>query len=174
MPSFTLPYRAVANYQGYGDVLMPDPAQDAAVIAAWQTYGESTTTPAKHAPAVSPSSISVRVLNGSGVAGQARTAADRLRFAGFSVAGYGNAPTVRQGASVVTYGTGSWQAAQTVAARVGGPVIVQPDAQAGSTVTLTTGTAFTSVAVSAPAPPAALPPGVASGAAVPPWDPTPC
>jgi len=41
MPSFILPSRAVSNYQSYGDVLMPDPSQDAAVIAAWESYGSS-------------------------------------------------------------------------------------------------------------------------------------
>jgi len=39
VPSFTLPYRAVLGYGSFGDVLFPEPGQDAQVIAAWQNYG---------------------------------------------------------------------------------------------------------------------------------------
>jgi LCP family protein required for cell wall assembly len=39
VPSFTLPNRAVLGYRGFGDVLLPEPAQDAQVVAAWQQYG---------------------------------------------------------------------------------------------------------------------------------------
>ena len=39
VPSFTLPYRAVIGYGSFGDVLLPEPSQDAQVIAAWQNYG---------------------------------------------------------------------------------------------------------------------------------------
>ena len=38
IPSWTLPSRAVNNYEGYGDVLFPVSSQSA-VIAAWQSYG---------------------------------------------------------------------------------------------------------------------------------------
>jgi LCP family protein required for cell wall assembly len=172
MPSFTLPYTAANNYRGYGDVLLPDAAADAAVIAAWLNYGASPSS----APTVPPASISVRILNGSGVAGQARTAADRLRSLGFAVTGYATAPATTTGASVVAYGPKLKQAAQTVAAHLGGPVTFRADAHGGSTVTVTTGTAFTGVTGSsagsgtatgaAPATPAASP--------LPPWDPTPC
>jgi LCP family protein required for cell wall assembly len=39
VPSFTLPYRAVNGYGGFGDVLLPVPTDDAQVIAAWVQYG---------------------------------------------------------------------------------------------------------------------------------------
>ena len=39
IPSWTLPYRAVNGYHGFGDVLLPDPAAQAQVVAAWQSYG---------------------------------------------------------------------------------------------------------------------------------------
>src|SRR5438105_2272023 len=39
VPSFTLPYRAVNGYRGFGDVLLPVPTEDAQVIAAWVQYG---------------------------------------------------------------------------------------------------------------------------------------
>ena len=53
VPSFTLPYRAVNGYGSFGDVLLPEPGQDAQVIAAWQQYGApggSQTTTASTAP----------------------------------------------------------------------------------------------------------------------------
>ena len=50
MPSFTLPYRAINGYRGFGDVLMPEPAQDAQVIATWTHYG----TPGSQRTATSP------------------------------------------------------------------------------------------------------------------------
>ncbi|MBV8160849.1 MAG: LCP family protein [Acidimicrobiia bacterium] len=42
VPSFTLPYRAVNGYRGFGDVLLPVQSQDAQVIAAWQQFGAPT------------------------------------------------------------------------------------------------------------------------------------
>jgi LCP family protein required for cell wall assembly len=49
IPSWTLPYRAVNNYKGYGDVLFPVSSQ-ASVIAAWQSYGASAPKAAAGAP----------------------------------------------------------------------------------------------------------------------------
>jgi LCP family protein required for cell wall assembly len=43
VPSFVLPYREVNGYGGFGDVLFPETAQAAQVIAAWQSYGAPTT-----------------------------------------------------------------------------------------------------------------------------------
>jgi LCP family protein required for cell wall assembly len=170
IPSFTMPYRAVNNDGTYGDVLMPEPAQDAAVIAAWQQSGR-----AAPAPAVPPASVRVQVLNGSGVAGQAQATADRLRSAGFAVVGFATAPSAQHGPSIVAYGPGETKkAAQTVAAEVGGAVTVRSDSHAGDTVILTTGRDFTGVT--------AAPAGGSSTAAtvqaaaetVPPWDPKAC
>ena len=39
VPSFTLPYREANGYGSFGDVLLPDTAQDTQVIAAWQQFG---------------------------------------------------------------------------------------------------------------------------------------
>jgi LCP family protein required for cell wall assembly len=53
VPSFSLPNQAVLGYRGFGDVLLPQPAQDAQVIAAWQSYGAPASqpqTPASTAP----------------------------------------------------------------------------------------------------------------------------
>jgi hypothetical protein len=55
VPSFTLPYRAVNGYPGFGDVLLLVSAGDAQVIAAWVQYGaprgSARTAPAAPAPA---------------------------------------------------------------------------------------------------------------------------
>jgi LCP family protein required for cell wall assembly len=173
MASFTLPYTAANNYRGYGDVLLPDPSADAAVIAAWLNYGASTST----TPPVPPASITVRVLNGSGVSGQARTAADRLRSLGFSISAYATAPTTVRGASVVAYGPGMKRAAQTVAAHLAGPVSLRADGHAVTTVTVTTGTAFAGVIGSSSSSAAAAGTagsGIPAPSALAPWDPTPC
>ena len=52
VPSFTLPYQIANGYRGFGDVLLPQAAQDAQVIAAWQNYGApaSPQVPSSTAP----------------------------------------------------------------------------------------------------------------------------
>jgi len=50
VPSFTLPYREVNGYGGFGDVLLPIPAQDSQVIDAWKTYGAPAPAPAAAQP----------------------------------------------------------------------------------------------------------------------------
>ena len=179
MPSFTLPYRSVNNYRGFGDVLLPDETQDQTVIAAWQSYGAAAKSPSKSSPpGVAPKDVTVRVLNGSGVAGQAQAAADQLRSQGFAIEGYGTSPVAQRGPTIVTYGAGSKPAAMAVADRLIGSATIRYDPKAGSTVVVTTGSGFTGVrAVPTPAVPPApgSPPAAATTAtAVPPWDPTPC
>ncbi len=180
MPSWTLPYRAVNGYGSYGDVLMPDPPQDAQVIAAWQSYGAPSSGGPPPATTVALASVTVRVLNGSGTAGQAQRTADGLAAAGFKVADVGTAPSSAPAASSsVAYGPGHQVEARTLAAHLQGPVTVSQDASLKtSTLVLTTGSNL----VEAPSGPTAssVPPSTAIGraapdAAKPPaWDPTPC
>jgi LCP family protein required for cell wall assembly len=184
MPSFTMPYTIANNYGQFGDVLMPQPSQDAAVISAWLNSVQSNAGKSTTASTVPPASVTVRVLNGSGVSGQAKAVSDELHSTGFRVAGYGNASSPQHGATVVAYGSGFKAAAQTVAADLDGPVALQADATAGSTVIVTTGTSFAGVRSSAPVTsPASTPPSAATSAAasaaaaasaIPPWDPRPC
>lgn len=179
MPSWTLPYHAVAGYGGYGDVLMPDPSQDAAVIAAWQGYGTSGSPPAAAGPA--PGSISVRVLNGSGVAGQAQRTASALRADGFSVTGFATGAG-GGAATTVAHAPGDAAAAQVVAAALVGQVrLVSDHTLARGTVVVTTGSALGGVRPAAASPPGAAAGGGAGTAAAappaataPPWDPKPC
>jgi LCP family protein required for cell wall assembly len=178
MPSWTLPYVAANNYESFGDVLLPDRTQDAAVIAAWMAYGAS----GGGSPAVSsvpPGSVTVRVLNGSGRAGQAASIADGLRRAGFAVSGYATASTLGNTSSIVAYAKGHKAGAQAVAERLDGPVTLQQDKTlTGSAVVLTTGSQLTAVSGAtgsgsgaASASPAAAAPDAST---TPPWDPTPC
>jgi LCP family protein required for cell wall assembly len=185
MPSFTMPYRVANNYRQFGDVLLPEPAQDAAAVNAWQSSVAATSgQAATPAPTVAPSSVTVKVLNGSGVAGQARAVADQLHAAGFAVTGYGNSPALVRGATVVAYGPGLKAAAQTVAAHLSGPISLAAQSTAGATVVVTTSSSFAGVTT----PPtvnsgsANAGPSAAAGAAaaatdansIPAWDPRPC
>ncbi len=188
MPSFTMPYSVANNYGQFGDVLLPEPTQDAAVIDAWQGSVASSSGAATTASTVQPASVSVRVLNGSGVSGQARTVANQLSASGFKIAGFGNAPATQRGASVVAYGPGLESAAKTVAAHLTGSVTLKSDRSAGSTVVVTTGTAFVGITGGASAsssgpgsgsgsPPSSAASAVAAASAassIPPWDPRPC
>jgi LCP family protein required for cell wall assembly len=172
IPSWTLPYRAVNNYGSYGDVLMPDSAQDRLVIAAWSSYRPPS---AKSTPpsTVAPSSVTVRVLNGSGTAGQAALAAQAMRSAGFQVSGYATAAAAGHPATTVAYPAGDRAQAQTVAGYLQGPVaLTQTNTGTAGLIIVTTGTSFGGVASPhASASPATT---VAPDTARPPWDPTAC
>ena len=69
---------------------------------------------------VAPRDIRVTVLNGTGVRGQAATAADALRGVGFRVAGTGNADGTAFERTVVRYAPGDEAAAATLAASLHG------------------------------------------------------
>jgi LCP family protein required for cell wall assembly len=70
---------------------------------------------------VAPSAISLRVLNATTTNGLAAKAASQLSGRGFRVSGTGNAPTGSDPSkTVVLYGSGRAQSAQTVAASVPG------------------------------------------------------
>jgi LCP family protein required for cell wall assembly len=76
-----------------------------------------------------PSSVRLRVENGSGRSGEVRAAAYRLAAAGFAVTGIGD--TARSATTVIRYGAGQEAAATLVRARVVGPVELraEPDLQ---------------------------------------------
>ena len=67
-----------------------------------------------------PSSVRLRVENGSGRSGEVRAAAYRLAAAGFAVTGIGD--TARTPVTIIRYGAGQEAAATLVRARVAGPV----------------------------------------------------
>lgn len=80
---------------------------------------ESLTKPPAAVPkklTVPPASIRVTVLNGTGIARRAASAADDLRTVGFRVAGTGNADRATYDKTVVRYAPGDEAAAATLAA----------------------------------------------------------
>ncbi|HZB32043.1 MAG TPA: LCP family protein, partial [Streptosporangiaceae bacterium] len=71
-------------------------------------------------PKVPPSQVSVRVLNGGGVPGQAQRVADQLKEQGYKVVAVGNAPGGSGGGTKVLFGPGAEAAAATLAGIVPG------------------------------------------------------
>ena len=189
IPSWTMPYKAVSGYRGLGDVLLPEQAQDAQVISQWESYQAPSAKapggqPKQSTPStLAPSQVTLTVLNGSGVQGQAARAATELKAAGFTVTSYSTAAVLDHTASVVSYAPGHQAEARTVAAHVEGKVTVVEDSTlGGSPVVLTTGTDFAGVA-GAPATAGGTTSTTAAGGSsstapqtnqLPPWDPTVC
>ena len=92
---------------------------------------------------VPPSSIPVRVLNGTGAQGIAHQVANSLAAEGF-IASAGNAGSSSYTTSVVLYGSSRVQSSMTVAAAVPGSTR-QLDTSLGNTVELIVGSNFTKV-----------------------------
>jgi LCP family protein required for cell wall assembly len=134
--------------------------------AAATPQGEPAEPPAPPAPGapqpltVAPGGITLDVLNGTGTAGLAATAADALRGQGFTVGAVGNeAGAVDR--TVVRHGPNTAEQARTVAAAVPGAVL-QPTDGIGDAVQLVIGPNYTSVVpVQVPAPGAAPAPTAA-------------
>ncbi|MGY2126859.1 LCP family protein [Blastococcus sp. SYSU DS0617] len=101
---------------------------------------------------VDPGSVTVQVLNGSGVSGAAADAAAALTGAGFDVGAEGNAESTDL--TTVRHRTGADAAAGLVAAQVPGAVVTVDDDLPEGTVALVIGADFEGIgqAVSAPAP----------------------
>ncbi|WP_244181558.1 LCP family protein [Streptomyces curacoi] len=146
IPSDRLTFLTVPNYPREADV-----ATDRANVV-WQypQAAELFTSLAKdrevdkkrlEADAKDPlyaSSVRVQVLNGTGVSGLAATVAGKLREAGLTVTGTGNAPETT-GTTTVTYPAGLEKSAKALAARLPGVRATQaPDATA-DVVTLVVG-----------------------------------
>ena len=88
----------------------------------WQAFREDTPYPPKtSAPTgqkpltVAPDQVRVKVLNGTGVAGRARTVADQLAALGFVIAGVGSAPTSDVAVTTVSADPSRSEAARTLA-----------------------------------------------------------
>jgi LCP family protein required for cell wall assembly len=96
---------------------------------------------------VDPSTVSVEVLNGSGVSGLAGSAAGELESAGFAVADTGNADSSDYDQTFVRYAAGDEALAATLAAQVPGAVVEADDALTTGTVQLVLGSDFNGVGV---------------------------
>jgi LCP family protein required for cell wall assembly len=126
-----------------------------------------TPTPTPTAPQVlttNPSSVNVRILNGSGIAGIAAQAASGLTSRGFNVTGTGNAPNFAYTNSVIEYPSAAEMAAvNTLKKELTNVTELLDPSVAPGTVELVLGSDFTGLAAQGPAAsPSATP--TASGA----------
>ena len=152
-PQLTLPvqvdqfgsYRYKGGY--YGDIEFPSNTLDNQVIDQFLGIDASTDTMTGK-PLPAPSTITVSVLNGSGVTNQATTTSAGLAALGFKTVGVGDSPPVGTEAETVVYYAhktpADMAAAQTVAKSLSGAVIMAlgPTTD-GARVTVVTGTQFT-------------------------------
>jgi LCP family protein required for cell wall assembly len=168
VPQLTMPVAEVTDpdggeygdyiYEGgnYGEVEFTAEPQDQSAIDKVLGIGSSTDSMTGQ-PLPAPSSVSVSVENGTGIAGQAAATARSLSALGFRTVGLGNATPVGDvSETVVNYGSLSptvEAAAERVMRSLSGAVVMAYDPGAvtsGAEVTVVTGTQF---AVSSPAAP---------------------
>jgi len=159
LPASTLP--TTATVIGGADVLLlqqpearqaianfvhPPPMVSSATSStgSGSTGSTSTTTPAVTIN-VSPSSVEVAVLNGSGRTGQATTAAAALTSQGFHVTRVASATNFKYTSSEILYGPGDQAKAQLVATGVPGAVLQSDPTLLGADVELITGQTFQGV-----------------------------
>src|SRR5207237_5185155 len=102
---------------------------------------------------VLPNSVRIRVLNGSGAAGEATSVAKQLQEAGFGVAGTGDADSFRYLSPVLRYGTGQHdKAALLQAAVVGGAELREDATLRGIDLVLITGSGLKGIRLGTQAP----------------------
>jgi LCP family protein required for cell wall assembly len=153
---------------GYGDIEFPSIAQDQQVID--QFLGVSATTDTMTGkPLPAPSTVTVSVLNGSGVTDQATDTSDALGALGFHMVGLGDSPPVGAEAETVVYFSAKTPADQAAAEAVahsltGAVITALGPTTDGAQVTVVTGTQF---AVDAPAPATTTSTSAAAGAGAP-------
>jgi polyisoprenyl-teichoic acid--peptidoglycan teichoic acid transferase len=115
----------------------------------------TTTTDESEAELVDPVSVRLSVLNGSGVSGEARAAADELGQSGFTVVGTGEADSFGYTETVIRYPAGTRAQAETVERWLAADAILEeiPASDDGSAaIEIVTGTNWDGVAPR-PAPP---------------------
>jgi LCP family protein required for cell wall assembly len=168
VPQLTLPVAEVNDpdgpdgdliYQGgnYGDVEFTSQVQDQSAIDEVLGIGPTTDSMTGD-PLPNASSVTVSVMNGTGVADQAANTASALSALGFDTVGVGDATPVGDVAETVVYYGSRTPAVEAAAEKVvrsmSGSVIMAYDPSqvtSGAQVTVVTGTQF---AVDAPATPA--------------------
>lgn len=136
LQQFTLP--VAADRVGGASVLLLDEGQESEEV-----LDVFRGVPPDAPETVTPSAVTVRVLNGTGVAGQAGEARDALTAAGFTVAGVGDGP---RGTAVTTirYGPGQ-EAKATLLSRSFEPAVqlVEDPTLEGVDAVITTGATYT-------------------------------
>lgn len=153
VPQLTLPVQVDQNQNGYtydgsgyGDVEFPSITQDRQVID--QVLGVSASTDTMTGQKLpSPGSVTVSVLNGTGVYNQATSTSASLQALGFHTVGVGDTPSVGLDSETVVYfqqkTAADQAAAQAVSASLSGAVITAlgPTTD-GAQVTVVTGSQF--------------------------------
>ncbi len=151
-PQYTLPVMSSNSYSylykgyDYGNVAFPDLSPDLETIQAFLGVNASTNTlTGKALPP--PSAVTVSVMNGSGVSGQATSTATSLQALGYKIGTVGDTPPVGPVAeTLVAYNAkdpATLAAAQRVLRSVSGQAILAYEPNNPAAVTLVTGTHFT-------------------------------
>ena len=124
---YTLP--TVAANVGGASVLRLKQPEATAVVDAFlaKTPPPAAAGPEPEVPAIPPSSIRVRVLNGSGAEGQARSVSADLGEVGFRIAGAGQADSFRYDATVIRYAPGQRDKALVVQSKIQGATELKED-----------------------------------------------
>jgi LCP family protein required for cell wall assembly len=118
-------------------------ASDTPWIKPKKSTDDSTSTTKTPDITVQPAEISVRVLNGSGIAGRAAEVAAALEAQGFTVVEIGDADSSAYATSEIRHDAASAEAARTVLAALPGATTVADDAT--TTITIILGTAYAGV-----------------------------
>ena len=149
----------LAGGYDYGSVELTSQPQDLNVVDNFlDLAADRDTMTGKLLPAAAD--ITVSVLNGTGITGQAAATGTALRALGLDVVGTGDAPPVGAvSETVVTYSAGHEAAAERVAHDINGAVVMGVGATAqGADVTVVTGSDFSvAAAPSGPGAPAPAP-----------------
>jgi LCP family protein required for cell wall assembly len=133
-------FRAIAH-----DTRLPRPARHPGV--------SPTARPSTAAPAVPASQVTVDVLNGSGTAGIAGTAAAALSSRGFHVAGTADAASFGYTRSVIEYASvADLPAVATLRQQIPSVTVRKNASLAGGTIDLIIGSSFTGLAPRSPHP----------------------
>ena len=158
-PQYTLPVMSSNSYSylykgyDYGNVAFPDLSPDLATIQAFLGITSNTNT-MNGKPLPKPSAVTVAVMNGSGVAGQAGSTASSLQALGYKIGTVGDATPVGPIAeTLVAYNSkdpATLAAAQRVLRSVSGQAILAYQPTNPDPVTLITGTHFS---IATPPPP---------------------
>jgi LCP family protein required for cell wall assembly len=136
----TLPNEGDAMRPPYGSVVLVNQSKAKALFERLRTDGKPASAKSTKQPklVVPPSAVQVAVQNGSGVGGRAVEARNALSGAGFVTLGAQNADRSDYEHSVVRYGSGKKQSAETLAAAVPGATI-EEDTSLGSSLVLVVG-----------------------------------
>jgi LCP family protein required for cell wall assembly len=152
IPDWTYPN---VNSTSVPGALDPVPSEDEQVTQEFLNYGMPAAA-ATSATKVLPRSVSVEVLNGSGVTGQAAQAAAALRSEGFRVTKTADANSYSYTQSVVEYGSGGLAAARLLEGKVAGGARLKFDGSlSGGRLVLITGQSLATPTAQSSAPPAA-------------------